>query len=260
MRAVAARETPLDRPAVEAAGEAVDLEQRRSLGDPQRFGIERIGGDGSQLLFGADDRDPEALLIEDIELVRQVAPERQFEPRKECRRQRDPLEDDRLAAQGTQPPHRPDGAARRQVEAPRLRPLGLALAELQHAPGRQLLDAALVANVEEVEERVLLAVAGDEGAEPLPAHDEILRRHLVERLAHGALADAELGGEPPLARQDVAGAPVAAQHAADDELAHLRVERPEIRAGNGAAVVHPRSLGWQLRSVRPILLYKIYFH
>jgi len=84
-----------------------------------------------------------------------------------------------------------------------------------------------------VKERVLLAVLGDEGAATLLPDDEVLYRHLVERLAYRALADAELGGEPPLARQDFPRPPIAAHHAADHQLLDLCVERAEVGSVGG---------------------------
>src|SRR6185437_11156050 len=98
----------------------------------------------------------------------------------------------------------------------------------EDAAGRQFLDTGFIADVKEAEERTLLAMLGDEGAAALLALDEILRRHLVERLAHRSLADAELDGEPPLAGQRIAGPPVAAQHAANHQILDLRIEGTKI--------------------------------
>src|SRR3546814_9361508 len=74
-----------------------------------------------------------------------------------------------------------------------------------------------IGQLEEVEEGMLLVVLGDVGAAALATHQQVVCRHLVERLAHGALADAQLLGELHLAGQQVSRLPVAADQPRSEE-------------------------------------------
>ena len=81
-----------------------------------------------------------------------------------------------------------------------------------------------VGHLEEVEEGVLLVVLGDIGAAALAAHQQAAGGHLVQRLAHRALADAQFLGQLHLARQEVAGPPIAADQPFDQQIPDLLVE------------------------------------
>src|SRR5690349_16404221 len=91
--AVTAREPPFNGTAVEAPCDPVDLEKRRALRNFQHLGIAPIGAHGAQPFFRACDRDPETLLIENVELVRQFPPDREVEAPEETGGCDDPLED-----------------------------------------------------------------------------------------------------------------------------------------------------------------------
>jgi hypothetical protein len=60
---------------------------------------------------------------------------------------------------------------------------------------------------------------------------KVLGRHLVQRLAHGAGADPEIGGDVGLARQDLARLPGPGRKTADQHVLHLAVQRPEAERG-----------------------------
>ena len=67
---------------------------------------------------------------------------------------------------------------------------------------------------QEAELDLLLGMGGDEGALALAAHQQVLGGELVDRLAHRALADLEARGEFDLARDRLAGLPLAGLQAA----------------------------------------------
>ena len=73
-----------------------------------------------------------------------------------------------------------------------------------------------------------LGLAGrNEGAAALAAVQPAVAGQIVQRLAGGALADGELGGQFPLGRQHRIGLPFAGRDPLDDPLADLLVERLE---------------------------------
>src|SRR6266851_1378789 len=69
----------------------------RSSCNSERARIEGVGGDGPQFLLGARNGDAETLLIEEIELVRHLAIDRQIEAAEGPGGKRNPFEDDRFA-------------------------------------------------------------------------------------------------------------------------------------------------------------------
>ena len=97
-----------------------------------------------------------------------------------------------------------------EVEVARRLGARLAAPHVEEAARRVLVLAVVAPDPQEPEHRrVLLGVRGDERALALPAHDEVVGGERVDRLAHGALRDAEASGELDLARNRLAGLPVA---------------------------------------------------
>ncbi len=76
----------------------------------------------------------------------------------------------------------------------------------------------------------LLGVRRDERALALPAHDEVVGGQRVDRLAHRALRHAEARGELDLARDRLAGPPLARVEARSSSVLDLQVERLERTA------------------------------
>ena len=69
-------------------------------------------------------------------------------------------------------------------------------------------------------------VLDHERAAALPAHHETLGCQVADRLAGGALAHAELGGDLELVGDELARLPLARADAIDQALAHLGVQWP----------------------------------
>jgi hypothetical protein len=100
---------------------------------------------------------------------------------------------------------------------------------------------AVRSELEELEQNTRLVMHGHESAAALMAHDELLGRHGIERLADRALADVKLGGELGLARQGLARRPDAVDEPLYEGIARLRVEgtRAERRGFVRGEVLQP---------------------
>jgi hypothetical protein len=101
-------------------------------------------------------------------------------------------------------------------------------------------DALVGHQLEEAEVGALFVVSGNEGALPLPAHDQVLGRKLVDRLAHRALADLEARSEFDFAGHQFARLPFARLQALRDQGLDLLVQRPERRRAIAACAVAVR--------------------
>jgi hypothetical protein len=78
-------------------------------------------------------------------------------------------------------------------------------------------------------------VGGDEGALALPAHEVVLLRQFVDRLAHRALADLEARGQVDLAGDHLAGPPFAGLQPRQQQCLDLLVQRAERRRRTAAS-------------------------
>jgi len=81
-------------------------------------------------------------------------------------------------------------------------------------------------------------VAGDEGSLALAPHEEVFGDHLVDRLAHRSLADAEAQRQYAFARNRRARRPFAFFEAMRDEPLDLPIKRAESRRGRAGRTVH----------------------
>ena len=82
--------------------------------------------------------------------------------------------------------------------------------------------------MEEVKQGTIRRVRGDVRTLALSAHHHVALRQPIQRLAHRALADPELRGQPRFRWQQPPGAPVPAGEALDEQILNLRIQRPEI--------------------------------
>ena len=101
---------------------------------------------------------------------------------------------------------------------------------------RNLPFASVRNQLEELEQHAGIVVLGHEGAAPLPA-DEVLRRHFVERLSDCPLADAEIGGQLRLAREQLTRSPHTVGNPPHEGVADLAVERSEAYHSGGDTLV-----------------------
>src|SRR5262249_45171551 len=111
--------------------------------------------------------------------------------------------------------------------------------------GQQAKEAVLVSG---------LRVRRDERPLALAAHEDVVERELVDRLAHGALAHAIALRELELRRDRLAGLPLARFQALREQPLDLLVERAERRRDHSS--LHPgygSTNGWRF----PQVLYKI---
>jgi hypothetical protein len=104
-------------------------------------------------------------------------------------------------------------------------------AAVDEAARRAAGHAVIGLQAQEAELGGLLGMGGDEGALALAAHQQVLGRQLVDRLAHRALADLEARGQFGLARDRLAGAPQAGLQLARHQRLDLPVQRAERRRG-----------------------------
>src|SRR5262245_60685677 len=229
---VAQADTPFDRPIVEPEGRAIDPEQRRAGAQMQEARGFRVRGDGREPIFRAHQQNAVGLLKQIIEGVGQGFILRQI--REQLLRQRDGLADEGCALARADAANANDLGPRGKLQS---HPLGGACRRHRAGGlvtiGRDQLPGG-VENIEKAKQHVGRCVLDDEGAAPLLAHDQTLRRQGADGLARGALADAKVRRDLEFTGDQLARPPNPRANPLDQLLADLGVERAGIRAIGGA--------------------------
>src|SRR4030095_296987 len=217
---------PFDRPIAVCERSAVDGEKRRSRPHAEKTRARSVGGDGAQFFLGAQYPHAELGLEKSIHRPAVRLEPRLGEAAEQRRWKRDVVEDDRSAAELQDAAQQDHAVARLEVEPARNLGRGFGAAHLEQPAVRILVHAVIATDTKKTKTgRLFLGMRRDERALALSADDEVVSRERLDRLAPGALRNAETAREFVLARNRFRRRPLAVLETALEQALDLQVER-----------------------------------
>src|SRR5512135_1611198 len=243
---------PFHRPVAVGVAQALDFEQRVPRLDAEQLGARRIRIARLELLLGAHHTRAELRLEQVVERALVLGDRGRTESLEQAARKPHFLEHHRVIAEDQQALEHDHAVARLELQRARQLGAGASAPEVEQPALRRNRFAAVGSQTQETEAHLAFAVRGDEGSLALAPHQQVLRGELVDRFAHGALADAKARRKLDLTRNCVAGSPLPAAQPIEKQLLDLPVKGAELGRTHGALLEH----SWPTSSIFCLISYK----